>query len=534
MANRDISAFRTVINQVASNPSGSPLLQAGMQFTENILREGEEAKINEGLSEVQLKLNEMQNQYQIDNQSNPLGGMEDYKAKRDDLFSEYGDQISPLYGRQWKDTTRNIATRNDAVLQGWALGQTKKNTVNSINKSMKNNFMQAGFDGQKFGQSDETEIESFINFAAAKEQLMDFGDKNLGAETTASMLETYDEDYMKSFLSGVADTNPHKALDLIKTEDVKDSFGDFQQYERMKKGIELKAKRFDAAMETKKKTNTLLAENSLGAEIQQMGYAEQQQYYEEHNVSPVVQAYYEEMSGYASSRKAVKGQAKVDLKRKFNLILSDIVQKDDVSDADLRILQDAVYGGMSKKVFSESEGFGYVNQLMTPILEKKQERISEFQTGEWNYFQENLGLDTLNEEIEKINGKATTPARSIGNDDTNSFMVISNQMYDFYLGSLEQEANVRGTTIAGLSELPFVEEKKVYNKALKAAKEGVLRSIYPQLSGVEKMPDKIIDEGREISTGLGEGTSGTVGSNITEENIKNMTTEELKAFLNGN
>lgn len=222
MAQRDTTNFREVTQVVAKNPN--TLLSAGAEIGAEIMRQGQEAKINENMSKAQIELSALENKYQIDFENDPLGGMEEYKQNRQAIFDNLGEQISPLYRKYWNDASRKITLQNDATQQGWALKQTRVNTVKAVNQSMKNNFFQANIDGQKFGKSDESEINAYINFENSKSALAAFGNKNLGETTTASMLSDYGKDYIKSFVSGVADSNPKKAAQLLADEKIKSMF----------------------------------------------------------------------------------------------------------------------------------------------------------------------------------------------------------------------------------------------------------------------------------------------------------------------
>ena len=222
MANRDTINFREVTQQVVENKNG--LMLAGAELAADIVRQGQEAKITENFSKAQLDLNALQTQYQIDFEGDPMGGMDGYKQKRQEIFDTYAEQISPLFRRTWNDNTRKLAYTNDATQQGWALKQTRINTVKAVNAAMKNSFKQANTDGQNFGNSDETEIGAYVNYEGSKQNLEGFASKNLGETTSSKMLSGYSKDYMKSFIAGVAETNPKKAAGLLESEAFKDRF----------------------------------------------------------------------------------------------------------------------------------------------------------------------------------------------------------------------------------------------------------------------------------------------------------------------
>lgn len=513
MANRDLTNFRTVTNQVVENQSG--FAEAGAEIAQTILTQRQEAKIAEGVSQVQLELGQLENQYRIDFEGDPMGGLEKYKEDRQAIFDKYGENVSPLYGRQWQDNMRQIATRNDATQQAWGLKQSRVNMVDSVNDTMKNNFRQAMNDGQSFGVSDETEIEAFVNYGTAMENLEEFASKNLGSETAENMLETYEEDYLKSFISGVSETNPHKALKLLESEEVQAGFVNPYQLIKFKNSVQARVKRFDKAQKQKSDAANLSGANSLLKGIGNMGYAELQSRFSEFNLSPEAQAFYEEVNGYASQKRALGREEKADLKNKFHIFLGEIIGKDDLTNDDLKLLQDSIFAGMRKSALSKNEGFTLMNDLLEPVIQQQQQRADQFQTGAWNPFQENLGLDTLNAEIEKVSGidRIEKPTdEQIFNHNQNT-----NMMYDVYLQSLEEQAKQRGTTMAGLSSLPRAEEVKVYNKALQTAKETFVRSKFPSLANQKELPATVVTP---ISN-----------TNMTEADIDKMSEEELDKFL---
>lgn len=513
VANRDLTNFRTVTQQVVENPNG--LINAGAEITQQILVQRQEAKITQGISEVGLELGKLENQYRIDFEHDPMGGLDKFKNDRQAIFDKYGDNVSPLFRKQWNDQTRQIATRNDAVQQAWGLKQSRINTIDSVNDTMKNNFRQAMNDGQSFGLSDETEIEAFVNYGTAMENIEQFAAKNLGRETAEGMMETYEEDYLKSFISGVAETNPHKGLKLLNDENVKNGFVDPKQYLTFKKGVEARVKRADAALKQKTKASSMSKTNSMLKEIGNMGYAEMQQRFSEFNVSPEAQAFYEDVNGYTSQKKALGAEEKADLKNKFHIFMSEIIGKDDLTNDDIQLLQDSVYAGMRKSALSKNEGYALLNDLLEPVIETQQNRADQFETGKWNPFQNNLGLDTLNQEIAKVSGidRVEKPTK----EQTFNHNKNTNMMYDVYLQSLQQQAKERNVKISGLTSLPYSEEVKVYNKALDTAKKTFIRSKFPSLADRKELPNTVITPISNV--------------NLTEADIDKMSEEELDKFL---
>lgn len=223
MANRDLTTFRQVDNVVADQ-SGNMALQSAAQFGQDLIKSSQEAKITENFSKAQMDLNAtkyaMQNQYA----DNPFEGVKAFQQAREETLSTYGEDISPFFQGVWKKQTRDFAVHDDAQMQAWAFNQTKQNTTKSIGVAMKNNFQQANNDGQNYGAGKTNDLTAIMNFVPAKQSLQSFGASNLGTDKTEALLQNYDKNYIKSFLSGVAETNPQKAAELLDSEGFKDKF----------------------------------------------------------------------------------------------------------------------------------------------------------------------------------------------------------------------------------------------------------------------------------------------------------------------
>lgn len=219
MVSREIESYRQVTNVVPDTTAGS-LIGAVGKIGSAIIEANQEAKITENFSRAQLELNKMNMQYQTEYESNPLAGMDKLKESRKALFDTLGGEISPFFRGKWDVATRELGMKNDANYELWAYSQARKNTVKSINQSIANNMLQAQQAGAAFAHSNEEGIGGIADFAMSKSRLAQFGDKHLGAEQTTALLEGYDKDYMKSFLSGVAETSTAKAAALLKDPSV--------------------------------------------------------------------------------------------------------------------------------------------------------------------------------------------------------------------------------------------------------------------------------------------------------------------------
>ena len=239
MANREIGSIRTVIQQVADT-SGEAMAAQIAQMGTKVIAQHQEALSNERFSDAQLQLQKMDIQYQKDWEHDPLNpeALNKYRTARKGVIDSLGKDISPFFKKPWEDSTRELTKKADIQLEMWGINQTRKNTVRAVNQSIKNNLSQATMDGQNWGKSEQTDAATLLNFAQSRERLAGYAGKHLGPNESSDLLESYGDDYLKSVISGVSETNPIKALKLMDDERIANGFKDKQQYLKMKDAVE--------------------------------------------------------------------------------------------------------------------------------------------------------------------------------------------------------------------------------------------------------------------------------------------------------
>lgn len=219
--------IRQSTNVVATQPD--QLLGAAADLGEKVLDQAAQSQIQANSSKAQIAVANLQNQYQIDNQGDPTANLAQYQKQRQTLL----DQFKPsnaFYNQDWNEKSQNLADNNDDAMNVWAIRQSKENVVQNVNQSLKDNFLLANQNGMQYGNG-QGDIDSFLNFTEAKKNISEFATEHLGATTTASMLMDYNKDYAKSFISGVAQSNPQKAAQLMSDPRVTSQFTTEQQDE---------------------------------------------------------------------------------------------------------------------------------------------------------------------------------------------------------------------------------------------------------------------------------------------------------------
>jgi hypothetical protein len=502
MAQRD-TVFTRDVTEVAVDKTKGQELQSLADLGEGIVTRSQEAKINQSVSAIQNDLAGLEAKYKIDAQGDPLGGMATYKAERQKLFDQYGKNIDPFFQRQFEDATFKIAKTNDAQTTAWAYEQTHKNTVASVNDTMTNYFKLASTDGDSYGKGKTNQLVAMTNFEQARQQLEQFGTQHLGSEVTKQMMETFSDDYMKSFISGTVESNPSKALKLMNDPDVKSSFKDPEHYFQFKSAIEHRAKRVQKNFE---QGGVLATVHNDNAPLTKNGGSLTYSQIQQGDFTPAAKEYYETLNGFKGSGK--RGGFTAEDKAGYRMEIYESVQKlaqDKEMDAgSVRVLQDSIYRGMSKQAISQSEGLGLIQQITTPLIEKKQKAMSQFSEDSW--FSDDIGFGGINDYYDKNvqlkadNIPASAKAQRGAIETAN--LVNKDKLYNYYMGAVGARAARAGVPIASVPDLPAADRKKIYADSQTDAIKLFLQDKHPALRTMPDVPNLIYNKNGELIQGM--------------------------------
>lgn len=218
----------------------SAMLPAAQNMQE-VIAQQEEIKMDSYALEARMEMNEITNNWRIQNEGNPTDptALKDLQSQYDDVLGKYREQVDPLYRYNWDIAGNKLKGAFDLQNQEWGFAQKQKNARANIARSV-DNYIKLAY---QYGQED-SEAEAMADFAQSYQKLLDYGAKNLGAEDAAKLLGSYQEKFVTSYLGGVASKDPNKAMKMLtEDKDLKAALGD-EQAEVMGKLIKkIKAQR---------------------------------------------------------------------------------------------------------------------------------------------------------------------------------------------------------------------------------------------------------------------------------------------------
>lgn len=500
MANRDMNFDREVTKVVAEKPDDMWSAIAG--FASKVADASAQAKLLEASSQAQIGFKKLDQDFRIKYEGDPNNqiGLKELSEARQVLINQLGESIPTLYTRDWSVGAKKLASASDTSNKLWAVEQNYKNVKTGVGNSIKNYLELAGAQGQEFGRNNSNDASVLLNYTTAYNSIKQFAEQNLGNETAGNMLKEFGPDYMKMVISGVAMTNPMKAQKLMEEKTVKDTLGaDPEQYLKFKSAIDSRAKHYEKSIQQQGVISGVRADSAPLAKGGKMSYAE----YATANLSDEAKQYYGTLNGFIGHGK--RGGMTPEDKAGYRVAVIDSVtklSKDENMDAgSVRVVQDAVFRAMNKGAITQSEGMGYIKQIVDPLLSKKEKSLDNFGVNNW--FSDDIGFDGIKDYFDanikrSTSGLTKNAARDIEVQNT----IDKANLYDYYSASLGAQASQLGITVADISDLPSAKKKKIYATAQTEAQKLFMQDKHPALRTMPDVPNYVYNAKGELVQGM--------------------------------
>lgn len=224
MANRDFDPDVPTVNVVPKEPSN--LLLGIAAIGEQAAEASENSKLlmYGAQAHAQFKAVDAQYRQQFADNPNAPEATKWLQDQRQQISDKLGGQLSPLYQRQWQSKVTELGAQSDVSNEMWGFHQNYRNAVNNTNVAYKTYLDVGNQDGKAYGVSDATDGGNIMNFLGARQTITDHSVPFIGADKTNELVKNFDADYVKSFVAGVAETSPQKALGLLNMPEIQQHF----------------------------------------------------------------------------------------------------------------------------------------------------------------------------------------------------------------------------------------------------------------------------------------------------------------------
>lgn len=448
-----------------------------------VVQQHNDARLVEASSAARLDLSKMAIEHKLKYENDPFNaqGEQEFKSSANSIFQKYGASLSPLSKRAWQTTTQDLQSQILVDNQSWQYKQAATNTKNDIIKSTRNYLNQASVDGELFGGSDETAVASFTNYIGAQKQLTEFGAKYLGEETSTKLLDSFSQDWTKSFISGVAKQNPVKALQMLNNEEVKASVTDQEDFMRFREAVETKAMNFQGEAVQREILGKMKGQMELFADNRTLSYAELRQ--ATAGMSEPAQDYFLQRSGYKKADKKADTEKLSDVEKTqtayelFSEVGKLTNQKEGVTVDQVEGLQAKIFEGMNSGAISKEQGQFFTESLIRPYVERLSANLDQYSGNDFIPFNNDVGFEQVQQYFREsiaIDEKSLKGSEKKFAEFTNAKNAYT--LYQQYYDSLNKELSAirnpsfpQGMTINDVGALSRKERNNLYARAQKDA-----------------------------------------------------------------
>lgn len=217
MADRNLNFDPTVTNVTPTQDADASLLNAAGDVAEQAATMSANGKALAATAQTQSQFRQLDSQFRLQNSDDPTNpqAIQALQAARQKIVDTNGAGVPSIAMRDFTNKTVELGTQSDDLNAAWATKQQIRNGVSNLQTGRITYLDEANQAGQTFAQDPDGDIQSAMNYQQAMSAMHKFADPVLGADKTGAFLKDFNSDYAKSFVAGVAQSDPVRAAQLL-------------------------------------------------------------------------------------------------------------------------------------------------------------------------------------------------------------------------------------------------------------------------------------------------------------------------------
>jgi len=227
MADRNIN-FDPTVTQVTAEKPDLGLLTGGAELADQVATMSANSKALNATTQSALAFRQADAQYRQDAASNPNdpAALAKLQTTRAQITSQIGQQVPAIASREYMQHMMEVQQNSDKLNELWGMQQSVKNAHADLTTNETTQFQMANDAGRQFGSdgANMKDLDSVLGFEQAQQAIAKFAGPVLGAEQTQAYMKNFNTNYVKSFVSGLAENNPSAAAAMLEQPNIKQHF----------------------------------------------------------------------------------------------------------------------------------------------------------------------------------------------------------------------------------------------------------------------------------------------------------------------
>ncbi len=204
--------FTNTVSKVNTLGAYASALKPAAEEYKQTLLDQQKIKIDTNLTKARIELDNLNNQYRLDNQGKPDNPEAKLKLQQDmrNVLNKYGADIDPIAKLDWERSANKLTSGYEIANNDWAFKQRAENAKLDVAENMRLN-LDLAFNSGLAGN----EIEGLIDLDVSYRQMADYATKNMGEIEAKKLLENYKSDFTTNYVNGLIARDPQAAIDFL-------------------------------------------------------------------------------------------------------------------------------------------------------------------------------------------------------------------------------------------------------------------------------------------------------------------------------
>lgn len=227
MPDRNLDFSPTVTNVTPELPDQGLMLGAA-DLADKVAVMSANAKALNATAQTSLAFRQLDVNYREATASDPNNpkALADLQTARSVVASKIGAQVPAIASTEYNSKVIALGESSDKLNEFWGMHQQMRNADSDLQTAETTNLKMANMAGKQFAADGANmgNLNSVLNFESAQDDIRKFATPVIGAPKTEAYLKDFNANWVKSFVAGVAGTNPQVAALMLKQPQIAEHF----------------------------------------------------------------------------------------------------------------------------------------------------------------------------------------------------------------------------------------------------------------------------------------------------------------------